>query len=97
MENAVKSNRMDIRNFQGYKFVCPDKLYPKETCDVRSQYSSTFPFSSNERRSARAKWASHSGRGQDLNPKGPSLFDRSAGLSERSHSFLSEKIARPKR
>jgi len=48
MENAVKSNRMDIRNFQGYKFVCPDKLYPKETCDVRSQYSSTVPFSSNE-------------------------------------------------
>lgn len=48
MENAVKSNSMDTRYFQEYKFVCPDKLYPKEACDVRCQYSSTVPFSSNE-------------------------------------------------
>ena len=39
---------MDIRYFPGYKFVCPDKLYPKEACDVRTQYSSIFPFSSNK-------------------------------------------------
>ena len=48
MKNAVISNRMDIRYFPGYKFVCPDKLYPKEAWDVRSQYSGIFPFSSNK-------------------------------------------------
>jgi hypothetical protein len=219
MKNAVKSNRMDIRYFQGYKFVCPDKLYPKEACDVRTQYSSIFSFSSNKNcqsddqsascgnsypsparqaistslsrmrqegfrysqldpaqdsrfepfqrpnvdhlsvsqsvlctlpwnsyrgvgaisslpsgnsphgtiylstvpvydrfgggfsfgpglengqsrrqilsgarlRSSRSKWASHSGRGRDRNQKGASLFDRSAGLSERPHSFCRKR------
>jgi hypothetical protein len=37
---------MDIRYLNGYKFVCHDKHYPKEACDVRTHYSTLFPFSS---------------------------------------------------
>ena len=44
----VKSNRMDIRYFPRYKFVYQNKLYQKETCDVRTQYSTLFPLSSNK-------------------------------------------------
>jgi len=47
-ETAVRTNRMDIRYLQGYKFVCQDKPNPKESCDVRTQYSSIFPLSSNQ-------------------------------------------------
>ena len=47
-EIAVKTNRMDIRYLHGYKFVCPDKTNPKEACDVRTQYSTLFPLSSNQ-------------------------------------------------
>ena len=46
--NIVNSNRMDIRYLNGYKFVCHDKHYPKEACDVRTHYSTLFPFSSNQ-------------------------------------------------
>ncbi len=39
---------MDIRYLRGYKFVVQDKLYQKEACDVRTQYSTIFPLSSNQ-------------------------------------------------
>jgi len=39
---------MDIRYLRGYKFVVQDKLYQKEACDVRTEYSTLFPLSSNQ-------------------------------------------------
>ena len=33
---VVQSNRMDIRYLPRYKFVSQNKLYQKETCDVRA-------------------------------------------------------------
>ena len=39
---------MDIRYLYGYKFVCPDKHYPKEACDVRTHYSTILSLSSNQ-------------------------------------------------
>ena len=39
---------MDIRYLQGYEFFSDDKPYPKEACDVRTQYSIIFPLSSNQ-------------------------------------------------
>jgi len=39
---------MDIRYLPRYKFVSKNKLYQKETCDVRSQYSTLFSLSSNQ-------------------------------------------------
>jgi len=44
----MKSNRMDIRYLYGYKFIFPDKHYPKEACDVRSHYSTILSLSSNK-------------------------------------------------
>ncbi len=44
----MNSNRMDIRYLYGYKFVCQDKHYPKEACDVRSHYSTILSISSNK-------------------------------------------------
>ena len=44
----MNSNRMDIRYLYGYKFICPDKHYPKEACDVRFQYSTILSLSSNK-------------------------------------------------
>ena len=45
---VVQSNRMDIRYLPRYKFVSQNKLYQKETCDVRAQYSTLFSLSSNQ-------------------------------------------------
>jgi len=39
---------MDIRYLPRYKFVSQDKLYQKEACDVRAQYSTLFSLSSNQ-------------------------------------------------
>ncbi len=39
---------MDIRYLYGYKFIFPDKHYPKEACDVRYQYSTILSLSSNK-------------------------------------------------
>jgi len=44
----MNSNIMDIRYLYGYKFVCQDKHYPKEACDVRSYYSTILSLSSNK-------------------------------------------------
>ena len=42
------AKKMDIRYLSRYKFFDQDKLYQKETCDVRTQYSTLFPLSSNQ-------------------------------------------------
>jgi len=47
-ESAVKSKSMDIRYLHGYRFVSKDKPYPKEACDVRTEYSTIFSLSSNQ-------------------------------------------------
>jgi len=45
----VNSNRMDIRYLlYGYKFVCMDKQYPKEACDVPTHYSTKLSLSLNQ-------------------------------------------------
>ena len=50
---------MDIRYLQGYGFVCEKKPYPKEACDVRTQYSIIFPLSSNQNCAAEGHCGSH--------------------------------------
>jgi hypothetical protein len=50
---------MDIRYLQGYGFVCAKKSYPKEACDVRTQYSSILPLSSNQNCPAEGHSGSH--------------------------------------
>ena len=50
---------MDIRYLQGYEFVCEEKPYPKEACDVRAQYSSILPLSSNQNCPAEGHAGSH--------------------------------------